>query len=71
MSTVLIGIILRVSVDMRVQWGGADEQTYSLARVLLIPLLALCHAPSSPPELSLACQNQSQDAMLSASHAPG
>lgn len=34
------------------------------------PLLALCHAPSSPPELSLACQNQSQDAMLSASHVP-
>lgn len=34
------------------------------------PLLALCHAPSSPPELSLACQNQSRDAMLSVSHVP-
>lgn len=33
------------------------------------PLLALCHA-SSPPELSLTCQNQSKDAMLSASHVP-
>lgn len=38
--------------------------------ILPHPLLALCHAPSSPPELSLACQNQSRDAMLSVSHVP-
>lgn len=34
------------------------------------PLLALCHAPSSPPKLSLACQNQSRNALPSASPAP-
>lgn len=31
------------------------------------PVLALCHAPSSPPELSGTCQNQSENLMASAS----
>ncbi|CAB1454430.1 unnamed protein product [Pleuronectes platessa] len=58
-----------VSVEEAEKTGRqTDEQTYSLTQFPPIPLLALCHAPSSPPELSLACQNQSQDAMLSASH---
>lgn len=32
------------------------------------PFLALCRAPSSPPELSVSCQNQSESLMVSASH---
>lgn len=32
------------------------------------PFLALCHAPSSHPELSVTCQIQSEHLMVSASH---
>lgn len=44
---------------VRMAWALADSTQ---------PLLALCHAPSSPPELSVTCQNQSENLMVSASN---
>lgn len=47
-------------------WGVACSSGLQLTSTQ--PFLALCHAPSSPPELSVTCQNQSENLMVSASH---
>lgn len=47
-------------------WGIARSSGLQLTSAQ--PFLALCHAPSSPPELSVTCQNQSENLIVSASH---
>lgn len=60
--------VQRLGVGVVRNCAGRGGCSSGLQLISTQPFLALCCAPSSPPELSVSCQNQSESLMVSASH---